>query len=395
MTSVELLATHRLVAAAKALRPEIVAAADQIERDRRIPLALVQAVRDAGLFRLFLPASLGGEQVDPLTAMHVIRELAWADGSLAWCVMVGAQASWHLSRLNADAAAEFFGPNDILAGAPQGGGRAIAVDGGYRVTGQWPFASGSPHATWFFADAVILNGDAPRIATNGLPERRIFFFRSGDFQVLDTWYTTGLRGTGSHDVAVADAVVPDRLTVLPSDLEPCQPGPLYRWPWIRMVTRGAHALGIARRAIDTVEELAATKKPSGGAQALREQPRVQSLVAEAEAMAGSAELYLEHCVCEVWDELSAGRDPSVEQRARVVLAIPHAVHTAVRVVETMYRLGGSTAIYSTSVLDRCFRDVNTAAADIVVAPRMVEAAGQVLLGLDPPPGPIGGLSAHR
>jgi alkylation response protein AidB-like acyl-CoA dehydrogenase len=300
--------------------------------------------------------------------------------------MVAAQAAWIIPSLDQDVVAGTFARDDVLAGS-LGPGRAVEVDGGYRASGRFPFASGCTHATWIAGDCLIMDGAQARTLPDGRPERRRLFFRAADCDILDTWYTTGLRGTGSHDYKVTDVFVPHVLTAGPMPIDPRRQwgGPLYRaqfvWPM-----RGAEALGIARHAKDAFTELAATKKPFGVSELLRDLPRVQAAVARAEAAYASARAYLYDTVAEMWDAAVQDRERPAELAMRRQLATAYTAEICLQVAESMYRLAGGTAIYTSSPLERCFRDINTLMADMAVAPRLFEAAGRVYLGVDPPAG---------
>jgi alkylation response protein AidB-like acyl-CoA dehydrogenase len=390
MTTLESPVEERLIETARALAPQIRAAADEVERERRLPASLLRALKDADFLRMYLPRNMGGTGTDPLTAMRVVEELARADGSIGWLAMVGAQCAWFTSRLGPDVAAQLFGRDTTLAGSiSPGPGRAWEVEGGYRASGRWTFASGSAHADWFFGLCQIYDGDTPRVRDDGSPDLHFLFFPRSDITVLDTWYTTGLRGSGSNDFTVTDTFVPRERSYLRPNRNASvsrQPGPLYRGLFPLYVVRGSLALGIARHALDLLMELAATKRSLGATEVLRTLPRVQAQVAKAEALTGSARAYLYETAVEVWGAMQTEEELPLTLLARGRLAVAHAVHTAVRVTDTMYHLGGSTAIYATSPLDRCFRDINTAVADISAAPGIYEAAGQVFLGLEPRPG---------
>jgi alkylation response protein AidB-like acyl-CoA dehydrogenase len=378
MSTIESATATQVLDAARALAPLIRANADEAERERRLPEALLQELKDAGLFRMWLPKVIGGDELDPLSTMRVIEEVARADGSTGWCVMVAAQCAWGLPSLDQDTVAGVFNRDDIFASSISPG-TAVAVDGGYRATGRWTFASGCRHATWIWGTCRIVEGEQVRQLPDGTPETRNLFFRAADCQILDTWHTTGLRGTGSHDFAVTDVFVPSALATPgrfsdPLTMRQRWGGPLYRaffvWPM-----RGAQALGIARHAIDELIELAATKKPFGANEVLRNLPRAQDAVARAEAALASVRAYLYETVAGIWDAVLDGREQTAEQRVRMPLATAYTAETCAQVVESMYRLAGGTAIYTSSPLERCFRDVNTLMADQAVAPRLFEAAG--------------------
>jgi len=206
---------HPLVEAALALESTIRASADQIEREGRLPDSLVRAVSGTGIFRMLVPKALGGSEVDPVTYSDVLEILSRADGSTGWCGMIGTGSSWGTAFLPPETAAEILrDPYAVMAGsfALPSGGRAHAVDGGYRVTGRWPFGSGCQHATWMVGHSVVYDGDAPRLGPNETPVTRVMVFPQKDATIIRTWDVIGMSGTGSHDYAVSDLFVPERFT---------------------------------------------------------------------------------------------------------------------------------------------------------------------------------------
>jgi alkylation response protein AidB-like acyl-CoA dehydrogenase len=360
--------------------PEIRAQADEAERGRRLPVALAQSLRDAGLFRLWLPALIGGYELDPIRMLPIIETLAEADASIAWSVMVAAQTATFLPFLDRDVAAATFSRDDILAGTltPL---RAVPVADGFRVSGRAPFASGCTHASWVFGLCRVIPDRSP-VGADDPPEMRWLFFRAGACRVLDTWYTTGMRGTGSFDYEVEDVFVPNLLASAPMPIDRRERwgGPLYQTEFL-WTLRGALALGIARHALDTLIELAAQRKPLHEDRVLRELPRAQGALARSEAEVAAARAYLYTSVRDIWETLIEGRRLSDEQMVRLPLAAAHTIHVCTEVVEAMYRLGGGAAIYATSPLERCFRDINTLMADQAAAPWVFEAAGKIYFGL--------------
>ncbi len=264
---------------AKGLASRIQAAAQEIEQTRRLPMALVEAMAQTGLFRLWIPRTLGGEETDPMTLVRVVEEVSRADGAVGWCMAIGGEYGALGGYLPADAAREIYGsdPHVRTAGAFRPFGNAVAVDGGYRVTGRWPLGSGCQHSAWIVGGCRILDGDRPRCMPDGTPITRILFFPASDCEILDTWDSIGLRGTGSHDYAVADVFVPAQ-RALSFRERPTEPGPLYAMPTIALfgAVLAAVPLGIARHAIDILMELAGTKIASRSRQALREDVTMQT-----------------------------------------------------------------------------------------------------------------------
>ena len=256
---------------------------------------------------------------------------------------------------------------------------------GYALTGRWRFASGCQHADVFVVVCPAYAGDQPVVDADGRPEQLMLFLRPGAVTILDTWYVGGLRGTGSHDFAVQDVAVPAAFAQPASFASPAEPGALYAFPLFAALggAKAAVALGIARHALAALKELAQQKTPTGQTSLLRERAAVQAEVARAEALVRAGRAFLSAVFDEVWQQVVAGRAPTAEQHALLRLAGVDGVQRAVQAVDLLYSAGGATAIYETSPLERCFRDVHAVPAHQVVQPAVYEAAGRVLLGLSP------------
>jgi indole-3-acetate monooxygenase len=370
--------------AARALAPRIRALADTIERDRRLPSDLVLAMAEAGLFHLCVPRRLGGGEVEPATLLGVLEELATVDASVAWCAMIGATTGLLAGYLPEETARELYAGSAVTGGAFAPQGKAVVVDGGYRVSGRWAFASGCQHCAWLLGGSVLFDGDVPRRLAKGQPDARLMFFPAAEVDVIDTWTVSGLRGTGSHDIAVADVLVPAARSVSLFTDRPCQPGPLYAFPVFGLLAVGiaAVALGIARGAVEELERLAAGKVPSLARTRLAERAVVQTQVAEAEALVRSSRAFLLDAIGSAWDAARAGDALTLRQRAVLRLAVTNATAGAARAVDLMYTAGGGTANYATSPLQRQFRDVHAATQHTMVAQPTWELAGRVLLGVE-------------
>ncbi len=379
--------TTELLDAARALAPLIRAHADETERDRCLAQPVVEALRAAGLYSLYTPRSLGGPEVPIATALRVVEELARADGATGWNVMLTCDAGVLSGFVAEDAARAIFAasPTPIVAGALNPLGRLRRVEGGYLVNGRWPFGSGCQQADWFAGNGVLLDDEGMVRRPDGVPETRLAWMSAADVKILDTWRTAGLRGTGSHDWTVRDLFVPEGRALRLDPERPFEPGALYAFPLFctLAVSKAAVALGIARHAIDALVELAQAKTPTGQTSLLRERATVQADVARAEALVRSARAFLYQTVDEVWADVAAGRRATPEQRALLRLAAVDGVQQAAQAVDLMYNAGGATSIYETSPLERCFRDVHTLTAHIIVQTPVYELAGRVLLGLPP------------
>jgi indole-3-acetate monooxygenase len=376
-----------IVEAVRALTPQIRAAAEEIEAGRRLPLHIVDAMKKAGAFRMTMPREWGGPELDPMSQVRVIEALSYADGSAGWCAMINSDGGYFTAYLDPGVAREMYRDLD----APTGGsllftGRADAVEGGYRINGRWPFVSGCQHCDWLIFSCAEVERGVPQLLPNGMPSRRFCLVPADQVEVLDTWHTTGLRGSGSHDVAIKKLFVPAERTY--SFRAPSRrAGALYAYPMMFVYNVPGVPLGIARAAIDTFCEIAPTKRVTmsivtGKPVMLREEAYAQNVVARAEALVGSARDYIFARLEDIWQTLLAGGQPTAKQRALYRLAIAHAHAACVEAVEGLFKACGGGAVYSSSPFDRYLRDLLTINQHTVNSLKISETAGRVLLGFD-------------
>ena len=352
--------------AVRALEPLIRADADKAEAARRYPRRFIEAMAAAGIFRMLVPRAAGGDELDPLTMLDVVEAVSRVDGSAGWLAMIGSGAGFITGFLSAEVGRAIFAdPLGSLCGnlgAPSAYAEVVA--GGYRVTGRWPFVSGCEHSTWLSGLAMV--GDTPRIMV----------FPRVDGEIIDTWSVTGLRATGSHDVAVSDLFVPTERSFWWSD-GPKHSGPLYVVRFM-LITHAAHALGVARAAIDALVQLAEVKVPTRTSIVLKDRPLVQARVAQAEALVQSARDFMWRTTAEAWDAACAGREVDGRQRAILRLAMTQAVQASAQAVDLMWAAGGGSPIYTSSPLERCFRDIHVATQHAVVSALSWETIGKAL-----------------
>jgi alkylation response protein AidB-like acyl-CoA dehydrogenase len=365
-----------LTSRAAALAGELAATT---ERKRALPAALLEELRATGLMRAGVPAALGALQAPPATTLRGAETIARGDASAGWCVSIAATSSLLSAYLPEEGAAEIFSDPQVIAGgvwAPRG--RAVAVDGGARVTGRWSFCSGIPHSQWLFAGCVL---DAGGSSADG-PVLRVAAMPSAELEILDTWHTSGLRGTGSHDAVADDLFVPDSHLLSLMD-GPRVDAPLYRFPVFGFfaLSIAAAALGNARGAIDELLELATVKVGLGSSRTLAERPATQAAVGEAEAALRAARSFFYEAIEQAWAASQQDAPVSESLRLGLRLAATHAVRSSAEVARAMYDLGGGSAIYESSPLQRRFRDAHTATAHLQVNPAIWELTGRVLLGV--------------
>ena len=350
------------------------------ERERALPPELVGELRAAGLLRAGAPAAVGALEAPPALALRSAETLARGDASAGWCVSIAITSSLLAGYLPERATQEIFGESDRSAAgvwAPRG--TATAVSGGLRVSGRWAFCSGISHSQWLLAGCVL---EAAGQGTEG-PALRVVGIPKEDLEVLDTWHTSGLRATASHDAVAHDVFVPEHRVASIVHASPRVDTPLYRFPLFGFfaLSIAAAALGNARGAIEELTELAAQKTAQGSRRVLAERPQTQAALGEAEAALRAARALYYSAIDDAWAAAQDGGPVSDALRLGLRLAATHAARTSADVVRAMYDLGGGSAIYEDSPLQRRFRDAHTATAHFQVNEATWQLTGRLLLGL--------------
>lgn len=382
-------AVERYLDGIRAILDEVRAAAPETEANRCISPRLVELLTDAGAFAVAVPKAWGGLELDPLTHARGLELLAEADASTAWCAMIGCDTGYTSTRFREEAVAGLF--KDLTAAtvfvaAPTGA--AVPVEGGYAVTGRWTFASGSSHAKVFCFGALVMTGDGPEMAAPGVPAVRVIAAPRDQVEIIDTWTTTGLRGSASNDVAMTNAFVPAEHTFsLLRDRSP-RPEPLYQLPTLFVMKIGGIPLGIARGAIDDVLAIAATKRSLGNVAAIQESQWLQLAVAKAEWKYRQARAFYYDAMGDLWATLARGERVTQEQAVAVHLSLIGAMENCTEVVDAMYRAAGSASLYARHTLDRRLRDIHTAGQHTTFAADRVADDGKALLGLPVPNSPL-------
>ena len=372
-----------VLGAVRALEPQIRAASDAIEHERRLPPALARSLMEAGVFRMGVPRAYGGPELDPMAQVRVVEELSRIEGAVGWCSMISSAGSFLAAFLKPEPAQRLFGSvTSVLAGQLRPPQRADVTDGGYRVSGTFHFASGSGHASVMTCGCTIYENGRPRLTSRGHPDIRVMLVPAAKTKIVDVWDTTGMRGTGSNDFVVDNVFVPfDDCPNLGSG-PPFNPSPLYSWPALFLVSHAGVPLGLARSALDFVENLMAHKELTPG-HPMREDGTVQETIATTEASVEAARCYVYRTLEDLWATLSAREKPSPRQRAHYRLMMTHAHQTAKQAINTLYDLAATSAIFRASRLERDMRDILTSSQHRVVHPKMYRPAGRLILGLDP------------
>lgn len=377
--------TLALLERLEALLPAIHTRRDEIERDRRLPRDLVHALRDTGLFALEVPRAIGGMEAAPADVLRAIEIVSRADGSTGWCAGI-AIANNGAAGFMAEAGARevFADPTAPSAGVFAPTGAATRVPGGVRVSGRWQFASGITHCDWLWVGCMVTEHGQPRMTPAG-PDIIYTAMPTSAIEIHDTWFVSGLCGTGSNDLSANDVFVPEQRIFKIGDPTSVRPEPLYRMPPIGWFVShvAAVGLGIARGALDELLALAQTKTPTFSMAVLADKPAAQLELARAEASLGSARAFLYEALDGLWRTVSAATQPTPRQIALHRIAATNAAQVAASVARTASLLAGGTAIFKTSSLHRHARDADAVAHHFTVAPHVWEDAGRVLMGRAP------------
>lgn len=375
---------------ARELAPMLREAGDEIEKNRQTCEPIIAAMVERGIFKMLLPRSIGGGEIDPLTYTAVLEILAAADGSTAWSLGQNSGCSMTAPYLSHEMAKEVFGgPRGILAWGPEipGAGKCVAVEGGYRATGRWGFATGSRHASWIGAHCPVFEADgSPRMGPNGRQVTRTMLVPKSEVTIIDNWQVLGLRGTGSDSYELKDHFVPEaRTAIRDNEAERRETGPLYQFTsgMIYAMSFSHVSMGIARGAYDAFIEIARDKVPRGAKGTLRENNVVQSQVSQCEAKLKSARAYLRGVIAEMWEDAQRTGKISAEHHPQLRLASTWAIHQARDVVATVYHAAGASAIFESNPLERRMRDIHAGTQQGQGRPIHFETVGQMLMGLPP------------
>ena len=372
--------------AAREFAPRIAKVVDRIDRERELPEELFAELADKGFFRLLVPRSLGGGEIDYLEHLSIVQTFAEVDGSTAWCINQNNVFATVSAKMPEPLAREIWSaPRAVVANGPPTNASAVPVSGGYRLTGRWNFSSGCRHAAWMAAVAPVKDPSSSK------REDRMLIMPKEEVTFVDVWQVNGLRGTGTFSFEVEDVFVPNDRTFNLSD-SPREEGPLYVMPMLLLFASGfaCTALGVARSALDAAVELAGGKRPRLDQNLLRDKPIVQREIGRAEAIWGSARAFLLETATAAWASACqlppyppAAGGLTVEERVRLRLASTHAIRMAAAAVDIVYEVCGSDSIFEHKPIQRRFQDAHVITQQIQGRMAHYEIAGQFFLGLEP------------
>lgn len=367
---------------ARALKVDIKAARDFMDLERRCPDDLARKLASAGFFRLCVPKAYGGAEEPPRVIAEALEALAEIDASAAWCAMIGSTTGAVAAYLEPDAAREIFGaPDAIVTGVYAPMGKAVAEGGVYRVNGQWKWNSAGQNSSWIAGGCIVMDGGKPMLSADGAPVQRMVLAPASDVSFVDTWRTSGLRGTGSGDMVMKDLRVPKARSVSLLEDRPRVPAPLYAFPVFGLLAMGiaSVASGNARAALAEFAAAAAGKRLPNG-RTLAERGTTQAMFAQSQADYAAARAFFMEEIDHAWREAQGEAAISLQRRAMLRLAATHVTRTAASVIRRVQDFAGGASVFLHDSLHRRLNDAQTATAHIMIGPATYELTGRVLLG---------------
>lgn len=372
--------------AAHTLAARVATAADRIDHEREIPSELTNEIADKGLFRMLVPRSLGGGELDFLDYLRIIEVFAEVDASTAWCINQNNVFATNSARMPEQTAREIWSDQRAVVtnGPPATSVEAIPVDGGYQLTGRWNFSTGIRHATWVAAITPIRYTDHNEENSVEEEEVRVLLMPKKDVNLIDNWQVNGLRGTGSFGFETEALFVPRTRTYKLSDSSR-EDGALYVIPIVLLFGAGfaTAALGVARASLDAAIDFAVSKPQGRDREMLGDRSTTQRQVGEAEALWNSVRAFLRESISSVWESARNNHSLTTEERVRLRLASTHAIRTAAEVVDIAYNICSSSSIFATNPIQRRFQDAHVLTQQGQGRMAHYDTAGQFFLGLNP------------
>jgi alkylation response protein AidB-like acyl-CoA dehydrogenase len=376
------------IARARGLIPLLQAAAARIDAKNELPLDVLDAMFDAGMFKLLLPRAFGGYELKPIDFIQCVEAIAEGDASAAWCMNQGSGCSMAAAHIAPEVAREIWGgKRDVVAWGQGPGAKGIRAQGGWRVTGTWSFASGSRHATWLGAMCPSFEADGtPIVRPDGKPWERTFLFRREQADIDDVWQVMGLRGTGSDNYSIKDLFVDDAHSLTREYApERQQQGALYSFQAMQLYASGfaSVALGVSRAMLDAFVAVAKTKSQAWSPDPLRNNQAVQQIVSYSDAAWKAARAGLHKTVDDAWRDVTRTGVLSLEHRMEIRQAATYAIHVSRDMAHQVFHEAGSTAIFNRHPFERRLRDVNSVSQQLQGRRTHFESVGHYMLGGEP------------
>jgi len=377
------------------LEPMIREAETVIENERRMPDAITDALYDNGMYRAFMPRELGGLEVHPLEWLDAVEELSRVNGSVGWLCMLHSGQTF----IRPDTMRKLLAENRWIMASNVGraAGKAVRVPGGYRISGRWSFTSGSPEANWLSGRCILYDeNDQPVMnPRDGLPWFIVGLWPAKDATLIDTWDGHGLRGTGSGDFEIKDLFVPREMVNEAGIWKRPYDRALYRY-WFNVMAHGAHALGLAKAAIEEFTELVHVSARHGSYRQARlgKEQSHQIALGKADTMVRAARAYFWQLVAEAYDDAVESWPVNYDLRVRLQAALLNTVHVSRQAIDIIFQQAGAPAVFRGRRLERIHRDILTAANHALMAEAAFDRVGQYLMSKDLPDGPeieIGGI----
>ena len=371
---------RRLLDAIARIRPILEADAETNDAGETLAWPSVEALYREGLLSLKVPRKLGGPEVDPQLYLELCDELCYINPSAGWCAFINSTSTaWGGAFLPDAGVARIFGDGrmPIASGAVIPRGLATPVAGGWRVSGRWPFASGSAHSSWMLAGFRIVRDDEPG------PEHMIMACPVEDVQFIDNWQVMGLKGTGSRDFVLNDYFVSEDMAFDLLTTDPRRGGPMF-WlgrPGFVTTDHAAFALGVARRALDEISLQAGSYQRGYLTSPIAQRGALQHDLGKCDQQMRAARALCREALEGAWEFCLRGERPDLERQLRLRGACVYATDVACQVATTAFRYGGGNAIYNDRVLQRCMRDINAAAQHFMVNTSAYDNLGQFRLGM--------------
>ncbi|MDC8758931.1 acyl-CoA dehydrogenase family protein [Janthinobacterium fluminis] len=373
---------------AQQLKSDIIKSAALAEDEKRLSDDIVDKMHAEGLYNLWVPTSLGGADVDPLTTLKLLEEIASYDASTAWALMIGIEMNGFISNYAPDSVIRkfFSGEGKAISGGVVMPGGSLEQDGEeYTATGLWPFGSGCQHATWMLGSCILMEDEMPVMGSSGNPELHVAMFPKDMIYINDTWRTLGMKGTGSHHWGVkdqrigADQVWPITRTAL-------RKNKVLGFPWAVLfaLTKASVAMGIAKATVEHYRKWSMSTQPFGSNYFISEDSGTQIEFAKRYALFQSARAFLFGTIRDIWEKVQQGQEIDEDTIALGHLAAVKSSEDAYQVVTDLFYLSGASAsIYDKKPLQKLLRDMTTARSHIALSHRLYEASGASLLGGNP------------